>query len=90
MKRFIGVLGVIAVAAICAASLDLGAQSNGDKPAPPSNEWPTYGHDPGGVRFSPASWRSPYRLARSVWLGGVGPALAGPSGSTRRSIRCAP
>ena len=22
-------------------------------PAKPSTEWPTYGHDPGGMRFSP-------------------------------------
>ncbi len=64
MKRFIGVLGVIGVAAICAASLDLGAQSNGNKPAPPSNEWPTYGHDPGGVRFSPLEQITPANVAQ--------------------------
>ena len=40
--------------AVVVSTLDLGAQSNATKTAA-SNEWPTYGHDPGGMRFSPVT-----------------------------------
>ena len=32
-------------------------------PAKPSPEWPTYGHDPGGMRFSPLTELSPANVA---------------------------
>ena len=30
------------------------AQQPKDRPVDPANEWQTYGHDPGGMRFSPS------------------------------------
>jgi hypothetical protein len=55
MKRLIGVLVVTAAAAVPLMKFDVRAQSNGPKPAAPSTEWPTYGHDSGGMRYSHAS-----------------------------------
>ncbi len=33
-------------------------------PLPPASEWPTYGHDPGGQRFSPLTELTPENVAR--------------------------
>ena len=64
MKRLIGVLVVTAAAVVPAAVLNIGAQSNAAKPAAPSNEWPTYGHDPGGMRFSPLTQITPANVSQ--------------------------
>ena len=64
MKRLIGVLVVTAAAVVPAAVLNIGAQSNAAKPAPPSTEWPTYGHDPGGMRFSPLTQITPANVGQ--------------------------
>ncbi len=45
-----------AVLMIAAAAF---AQSNRDPAAAPSTEWPTYGHDAGGMRFSPLTQLTP-------------------------------
>jgi len=58
MKRLLGAL-VIGAAIITPAISDVGAQSNAARPAAASNEWPTYGHDPGGNRFSPLTQLTP-------------------------------
>ena len=38
-------------------------QTNGARPAA-SNEWPTYGHDPGGMRFSPLTQITPANVGQ--------------------------
>jgi quinoprotein glucose dehydrogenase len=40
------------------------AQSNRGKTDGPSTEWPTYGHDSGGMRFSPLTQITPANAAR--------------------------
>ena len=67
MKRLPAVIVVIAAALVPAATLDvfhLNAQSNDAKPAAPSTEWPTYGHDPGGMRFSPLTQITPANVSQ--------------------------
>ena len=61
MKRLLAVL--VIGAAFVPAGVDTGAQS---KPAPtaPSTEWPAYGHDAGGMRFSPVTQITPANVAR--------------------------
>ena len=46
-----------------------------------SREWPTYGHDPGGMRFSPLTQISPANVARVevAWVYHMRPAPAAPS-----------
>ena len=39
-------------------------QTTAAKPAPPSTEWPTYGHDPGGMRFSPLTQITPANVGQ--------------------------
>ena len=82
MKRLIGVLVVTAAAVVPLMKFDVRAQSNAPKPAAPSTEWPTYGHDPGGMRFSPAHADH----ASQCWpaAGGVGVPHASGSECSRR------
>jgi quinoprotein glucose dehydrogenase len=40
------------------------AQSNGNQAGKGSKEWPTYGHDPGGMRFSPLTQITPANVSR--------------------------
>src|SRR5262245_29284008 len=51
-------------------------------PAKPSTEWPTYGHDPGGMRFSPLTELSPANVAelKVAWTYHMRPAP--PPGAT--------
>ena len=64
MKRLIGVLVVTAAAVVPLGTFDIRAQSNAPKPAAPSTEWPTYGHDPGGMRFSPLTQITPANVGQ--------------------------
>jgi quinoprotein glucose dehydrogenase len=48
---------------IALASYGVLAQSGAKAPAAPSTEWPTYGHDPGGMRFSPLTQITPSNVA---------------------------
>jgi quinoprotein glucose dehydrogenase len=70
MKRVIGALVVGAVAAAIPAAFNVRAQSGTAKPAPPSTEWPTYGHDPGGMRFSPVAQITPANVGQleAAWV----------------------
>ena len=53
---------VVIVAAILPSRPGARAQSKG---APsPSTEWPTYGHDPGGARYSPLTEITPANVGR--------------------------
>src|SRR5580698_7025389 len=40
------------------------AQSNKSQAPDPAKEWPTYGHDPGGMRFSPLTEITPANVER--------------------------
>jgi quinoprotein glucose dehydrogenase len=59
-------LGVALLA--CAAGAGgyaVDAQQRGAaKPIPLANEWPTYGHDPGGMRYSPLTQLTPANVAQ--------------------------
>ena len=56
------------------------------KPAGPSNEWPTYGHDPGGQRFSPLTQLTPgnVRGLEVAWTYRMRPAP--PPGATTTTV----
>ncbi len=56
-------IGAASVLASSAPALVATAQSSGNE-IPPSNEWPTYGHDPGGMRFSPLTQITPANVGR--------------------------
>jgi quinoprotein glucose dehydrogenase len=53
------------------------AQTNSTQPDP-SQEWPTYGHDPGGMRFSPLTQITPANVAqlKPAWVYHMKPAGA--------------
>src|SRR4051794_8190400 len=52
------------------------AQSYGGQPLDPSKEWPTYGHDSGGMRFSPLTEITPANVGnlKSAWVYHMRPA----------------
>lgn len=66
------------------------SSAEGQRTVPPANEWPTYGHDPGGLRFSPLTQITPGNVARleKAWVyhmkpaaaAGAAPAAAAPQG----------
>jgi len=62
MKRFTSALLTAGLAATAAGQMP--AQSHQMPPIAPSNEWPTYGHDSGGMRFSPLTQIGPANVAR--------------------------
>src|SRR3954451_19282799 len=75
MKRLAGTLltgGALLITA-CAGAL---AQSTADA----SKEWPTYGHDPGGMRFSPLTEITPANVSqlKVAWVYHMRPAGALP------------
>ncbi len=53
MKRLAGAILVAGGALLILAGAGALAQSKGGAASDASKEWPTYGHDPGGMRFSP-------------------------------------
>jgi quinoprotein glucose dehydrogenase len=60
---------VMIVCVASAAAITVGAgmaplQSQGARPPAASKEWPTYGHDPGGMRFSPLTQLTPANVAK--------------------------
>jgi quinoprotein glucose dehydrogenase len=68
------IIATTAFIGISLASLSL-AQRNASQPATPanyatSNEWPTYGHDSGGMRFSPLAQITPANVnnLRVAWV----------------------
>ncbi len=56
-----GILAGIAVAALGMGAI---AQSGNAQNAAASKEWPTYGHDPGGMRFSPLTQLTPANVSQ--------------------------
>ena len=63
MKRLIGALVVGGATAIISAQADVRPQSTASQAAA-STEWPTYGHDPGGMRFSPLTQITPANVSQ--------------------------
>jgi quinoprotein glucose dehydrogenase len=51
-------------AAIIGMGFDVGAQSGAARTTTASREWPTYGHDPGGMRFSPLNQITPANVGQ--------------------------
>jgi quinoprotein glucose dehydrogenase len=76
MTRLLGALlaGVIVASAAYHAAAQSGAASKG----PTANEWPTYGHDPGGTRFSPVTQITPANVSQLqvAWVYHMRPAVA--------------
>src|SRR5580704_4074048 len=62
------------------------AQSKGGQSAESSKEWPTYGHDPGGMRFSPLTQITPQNVSqlKTAWVYHMRPEVAvAPAGRGR-------
>jgi len=61
MKRSFLAVAIAAGTFASPAAPEITAQSGtgSTKPTTPSSEWPTYGHDPGGMRFSPLTQVTP-------------------------------
>src|ERR1700676_2796944 len=82
MKRSLGTLLAGSALVILANAL---AQSNKSQTSDPAKEWPTYGHDPGGMRFSPLTEITPANVDRLkvAWVYHMTPPRAlGASGSS--------
>jgi quinoprotein glucose dehydrogenase len=62
MKRLTGVIVVVGAAAALSPTIDGLGQSKPSASA--STEWPTYGHDPGGMRFSPVTQITPANVGQ--------------------------
>ena len=77
------------------AMLGLGFGLDAQSPAPgsaASKEWPTYGHDPGGMRFSPLTQITPANVGqlKVAWVYHMKPAApARRAAHPLRSCRCA-
>ena len=74
-------VGVAALGAAAVIGLGGGlrAQSTTAPPPASSKEWPTYGHDPGAMRFSPLTQVTPANVAdlKVAWVYHMKPAAAG-------------
>ena len=81
---------VCAAAAIIGMGFGAGAQSGAPRPTTPSKEWPTYGHDPGGMRFSPLTQITPANVGqlKVAWVYHMKPAGRAGAGRPRRRSRC--
>ena len=74
---------MVGMAAAIALTLSgaLAAQSGGAREAAASKEWPTYGHDPGGKRFSPLTELTPANVSglEVAWVYHMKPPAPPPS-----------
>src|SRR5437879_6257969 len=91
IKRLAGALLTTGGVLLTVAAVGALAQSNEGQTAGKSKEWPTYGHDPGGMRFSPLTQITPANVSqlKVAWVyhmrppGVIAPAgrgAAGPEG----------
>src|SRR5438067_1879564 len=80
MKRFAATLLTGGGVLLIVAGVGVLAQSNGSSTADTSKEWPTYGHDPGGMRFSPLTEITPKNVSqlKVAWVYHMRPAGAVP------------
>lgn len=76
MKRRLGALLIAAAAIVAPGTSQLPAQSKAAQSPVASTEWPTYGHDPGGMRFSPVAQITPTNVAqlKAAWVYHMKPA----------------
>src|SRR5690349_5998990 len=58
------IAALLAGAAVAIGSGDGASAQSGARPAAASKEWPTYGHDPGGMRFSPLTEITPANVGQ--------------------------
>src|SRR6266540_6050750 len=67
-----------AAAAVMAVGYGVLAQSGPARNTAASREWPTYGHDPGGMRFSPLTQITPANVSqlKVAWVYHMKPAAA--------------
>jgi quinoprotein glucose dehydrogenase len=81
MKRLMTAIGTGVAILTAPAAFGVGAQSKAAAPAAASTEWPTYGHDPGGRRFSPVTQITPANVSglQVAWVYHMRPAAAGAS-----------
>jgi quinoprotein glucose dehydrogenase len=56
--------GVVVCAAVASSSLVLSGQQRANARVPLAQEWPTYGHDPGGMRYSPVTQLTPANVGQ--------------------------
>jgi quinoprotein glucose dehydrogenase len=65
-KRIRSVAALLAVCAVSGyvVSAQQRASGNNARPVPLAEEWPTYGHDAGGARYSPLTQLTPANVAR--------------------------
>ena len=77
-KQLAGVLLTGGGVLLIVAGIGALAQSNGGQTAEASKEWPTYGHDPGGMRFSPLTEITPKNVShlKVAWVYHMKPAGA--------------
>jgi quinoprotein glucose dehydrogenase len=78
MKPLAGTLLTGGGALLIVAVVGALAQSNPGQTAGTSKEWPTYGHDPGGMRFSPLTQITPQNVSqlKVAWVYHMRPAGA--------------
>ena len=62
LKRLVP--GVVVCAAVASWSLAVSGQQRGNARVPLAQEWPTYGHDPGGMRYSPVTQLTPANVGQ--------------------------
>ncbi len=69
MKR-LPVALLAGAAALASAAYQVRAQPRAAQNAPASTEWPTYGHDPGAMRFSPVAQITPANVGqlKAAWV----------------------
>jgi quinoprotein glucose dehydrogenase len=88
-RRLANILLTGVVAALMMAGAVALAQPKAGQTAPPSKEWPTYGHDAGGMRFSPLTELTPSNVSqlKQAWVyhmrppgAAAAPAVAAPAG----------
>ena len=61
---------LVCTALLVASYTVSGQQARPARPAPAGGDWPTYGHDPGGMRYSPLTQITPANVARleKAWV----------------------
>src|SRR5579872_2662345 len=76
MKRHRAALFTGGAALLIAATIIAFAQSSGGQSTDTSKEWPTYGHDAGGMRFSPLTQLTPANVGnlKVAWVYHMKPA----------------
>ena len=88
MKRPLGALLISAAAIAALGAYQLLAQSKAAQSTVASTEWPTYGHDPGGMRFSPVAQITPANVSqlKAAWVYHMKPVAAAAPASAGEGV----